>query len=68
MGWGEWPEELTTLSFRRRSCPPHGPLMVEAVEEGTYVTRCMRCGLWGPEREDGLQAKEAFDEASKYYP
>jgi hypothetical protein len=36
---------------------------VEAVEESVYITRCLKCGLWGPELEDGLQAKVMFDES-----
>lgn len=45
-----------------KSCPPHGPLMVEAVREDRYVTGCLACGLRGPVREDGLEAKLAFEE------
>ncbi len=44
-------------------CPPHGPMMVAAVERRAYVARCLRCGLSGPTREDGVDAKRAFDEA-----
>jgi hypothetical protein len=44
-------------------CPPHGPMMVSAVERRVYVARCMRCGLSGPTREEGVDAKQAFDEA-----
>jgi hypothetical protein len=44
------------------SCPPHGPLLVEAVRAGSYVARCLACGLRGPVREDGVEAKRAFDE------
>jgi hypothetical protein len=47
----------------RKRCPPHGPLMVHAVKEGSYVTQCLACGLEGPERKDGLEAKRAFDAA-----
>ena len=47
----------------RRGCPPHTPLLIEASEEGYYVARCLACGLSGPEREDGWEAKVAFDEA-----
>jgi hypothetical protein len=50
-------------SVRRvKSCPPHGPHLVEAIEGGRYVARCLACGLAGPVREDGLQAKLAFDQ------
>ena len=48
----------------RKLCPPHGPLMVHAVKEDSYVTQCLACGLEGPERKDGLEAKRAFDAAS----
>jgi hypothetical protein len=46
----------------RGGCPPHGPHLVEALEEGIYAARCLRCGLVGPEREDSLGAKLAFDQ------
>jgi hypothetical protein len=39
------------------------PVLVQAVDEGTYVAGCLACGLAGPEREDGWDAKLAFDEA-----
>ena len=45
----------------RDVCPPHGPHLVEALEEGRHAARCLRCGLVGPEREDSLEAKLAFD-------
>ena len=53
---------------RKKLCPPHGPILVQAVkkgpyEEGPYVASCLACGLAGPEREDGWEAKLAFDEA-----
>jgi hypothetical protein len=63
MAWGEWPEQSETAGRRRRACPPHGPLLVEAAEEGTFATKCLVCGMWGPKREDCLQAKLAFDVA-----
>ena len=47
----------------RRRCPPHGPIMVAASEQGHYGASCLACGLGGPEREDGWEAKLAFDEA-----
>lgn len=47
----------------RGSCPPHGPILVAASEEGHYVASCLACGAAGPEREDGWEAKLAFDEA-----
>ena len=45
------------------SCPSHGPLVVAASEEGHYAASCLACGLRGPERDDGWEAKLAFDEA-----
>jgi hypothetical protein len=49
---------------RRRSCPPHGPILIQAVDEGAArVASCLACGLKGPERKDGWEAKLAFDEA-----
>ncbi len=48
---------------REKPCPPHGPIQVQAVDEGTYVASCLVCGLAGPQREDGWEAKLAFDEA-----
>jgi hypothetical protein len=42
--------------------------MVAASEEGLYATSCMACGLRGPEREDGWEAKLAFDEAIQLPP
>jgi hypothetical protein len=47
---------------RRRRCPPHGPIMVGADEDGLYVASCLACGASGPKREDGWEAKTAFDE------
>jgi hypothetical protein len=43
-------------------CPPHGPHLIEAVEDGSYVARCLACGVTGPRRKDGLEAKLAFDQ------
>lgn len=50
---------------RRTSCPPHGPIMVDVSESGYYVASCLACGLRGPEREDGWEAKAAFDKAAR---
>ena len=54
---------------KRRSgsdrCPPHGPIMVAASEEGYYLASCLACGVAGPQREDGWEAKLAFDETVK---
>jgi hypothetical protein len=36
--------------------------MIGEVSRG-WVARCLACGLAGGEREDGLEAKLAFDEA-----
>ena len=48
-------------------CPPHGPMMVAAVERNAYVARCLRCGLSGPARGDGVDAKRAFEDAARGY-
>jgi hypothetical protein len=28
-----------------KSCPPHGPHVVEAASDGSYVAHCLACGL-----------------------
>jgi hypothetical protein len=48
---------------RKKSCPPHGPIQVQAVDEGARVASCLVCGLAGPKRENSWEAKLAFDEA-----
>lgn len=47
---------------RNDHCPPHGPHLVTALGEGRHVVRCLKCGLAGPERKDGQEAKLAFDQ------
>jgi hypothetical protein len=44
----------------RKSCPPHGPHLVEDVEKGRYAARCLKCGLVGPLRQDVSGAMLAF--------
>ena len=51
---------------RRKGCPQHGPHVVEALKEGSNVARCLACGVAGPERQDGLEAKLAFDQRWHY--
>jgi hypothetical protein len=46
----------------RNGCPPHGPHLVNTVEEDLYEARCLNCGLVGPTRKDPLAAKLAFDQ------
>jgi hypothetical protein len=46
---------------RKRRCPPHGPIAVNATVGGYYVASCMKCGLRGPMREDPQKAKQALD-------
>ena len=58
--WRQRP--ITDPRTEREVCPPHGPLTVSASEDGHYATSCLRCGTRGPEREDGWEAKLAFDE------
>jgi hypothetical protein len=47
---------------RRKGCPLHGPHVVDAVKEGSYVAQCLACGVTGPERQESLEAKLAFDQ------
>ncbi len=58
----EQPMQASSQSRSGRRCPRHGPLVGEATEEGFYTLRCLACGVKGPEREDTLKAKLAFDE------
>ena len=58
----EWLEKPEVATRGRNACPPHGPHLVEAGKEGSYVVRCLACGLAGPERQDAVAAKLAFDE------
>ena len=44
-------------------CPPHSPYVVRALKEGSYVVKCLACGLEGPKGKDSLEAKRAFDKA-----
>ena len=46
----------------RKLCPPHGPFVVDAVKDGSYVALCLACGLEGPEGEDVQHARLAFDQ------
>ena len=59
--YGHRPEGPVVGKRRIGPCPPHGPMMVAAEERKAYVARCLRCGLSGPTREDGADAKRAFD-------
>jgi hypothetical protein len=49
----------------RRPCPPHSPILVGAIDGASraYVARCLACEATGPVRENGLEAKLAFDES-----
>jgi hypothetical protein len=50
-----------------RRALPHGPVLVEAVVIGEvprgWAARCLASGLASAERDEGLEAKLAFDEA-----
>jgi hypothetical protein len=46
-----------------KPCPPHGPILVQATDLEVYMASCFACGLEGPGRQDGWEAKLAFDEA-----
>lgn len=65
--------ERAEVHRREKPCPPHGPIMVRAVDEGPYAASeayrasCLACGLEGPEREDGWEAKLAFDDAFRTF-
>ena len=59
---------ITGHPTERGGCPPHGPLVVSASEDGYYSASCLKCGARGPEREDGWEAKVAFDEALQPAP
>lgn len=48
---------------REKSCPPHGPILIQATDQRAFTASCLACGLEGPERVDGWEAKLAFDEA-----
>jgi hypothetical protein len=54
-------QPTSTLS-NLRPCPPHGPHLIDAVEDGLYVARCLACGVTGPKRKNALEAKRAFDQ------
>ena len=54
--------DVLTGRGRKDSCPPHGPHLVTALGEGRQAVRCLKCGLVGPGRTDGLEAKLAFDQ------
>jgi hypothetical protein len=54
--------QASSRSRSGRCYPRHSPLVGEATEEGSYTLRCLACGVKGPEREDTLKAKLAFDE------
>jgi hypothetical protein len=49
---------------REKPCPPHGPILVEVVENRAHKASCLACGLEGPEREDRREAELAFAAAS----
>jgi hypothetical protein len=60
-----WGSEPKTTNPTHEPCPPHGPLVVRAMKEDSCVVWCLRCGAAGPEREDSMGAKLAFDETFK---
>jgi hypothetical protein len=33
-----------TAGRGRKPCPPHGPHLVSALEEGSWVAQCLACG------------------------
>jgi hypothetical protein len=46
-----------------KPCPAHGPILVQVTDLEVYTASCLACGLEGPGRQDGWEAKLAFDEA-----
>jgi hypothetical protein len=59
------PREASKSTRRRKSCPPHTPLIVRSSGDGHYFAQCLVCGLGGPDREDASKARLAFEEYSK---
>ena len=51
------------VARREMPCPPHGPILIKAVEKREYAASCLTCGLEGPKLEDGWDAKLALDKA-----
>ena len=49
-------------SSRRKPCPPHGPIVIDASEGSCFVASCLGCRVVGPAREDATKAKLAFDQ------
>ena len=67
-GWDDYRREGSVVGKRSIGpCPPHGPIMFSAVERKAYVARCLRCGLSGPARSDGVEAQRALGDASRGY-
>ncbi len=67
-GWDDYRREGSVVGKRSIGpCPPHGPMMFSAVGRKAYVARCLRCGLSGPSRDDGVDAKRALEDASRAY-
>ena len=53
----------STMGRGRKGCPPHGPHVIDGVDEGLfYAARCLKCGLMGPVCKEALEAKLAFDQ------
>lgn len=53
-----------TAGRRRKPFPPHGPHLVCPLKEGSYLVQYLARRLVGPERNDALESKRAFDEAT----
>jgi len=53
---------LILLGIAYSALRRYGPMMVAAVERRVYVARCLRCGRSGPAHEDGVDAKQAFED------
>src|SRR3712207_2380958 len=35
------------FSGHQKPCPPHGPILIQAVDKRAYVASCLACGLEG---------------------
>jgi hypothetical protein len=48
--------------LRPEDCTHTGPVIVEEVEEGGYVARCLLCATEGPVRETSEEALAALQD------
>jgi hypothetical protein len=55
--------DIVEVDRHAKPCAPHGPILIQATDQRTFTASCLACGLKGPERQDGWEAKLAFDES-----